>query len=335
MGYDLGHDGVDGYFGSHTGLAVKAFQQQRGIVSDGIVGPNTWRELVEASYRLGDRFLYLREPNFRGDDVLKLKRWLNSLGFDSGPEDGIFGDMTDQALRELQRNAALPIDGIVGGETLETIEKLMSSLKINKRVKIPDKNGGFVYPKSDLTGKSIAIDPGHGGEEKGSIGPDGTAEADINYKISRELCDELAERGAIPILLRSENQSVTVYDRVTKANQMQVDIYVSIHMNGTGSAVPEGCSTYYFANGVYYSEPGKKLSNSVQDSILSLLDLKDDRCHGVNYALLREARMPAIQVEPVFITNPKNEKLINDEKNIRKVAVGIAKGIEAYFKHIE
>lgn len=331
LGLDLGIDGIDGFFGDHTTLAAKAFQQKRGIVSDGIVGPNTWRELVEASFGLGDRLLYLREPNVRGDDVLNLQRWMNSLGFDAGPEDGIFGPVTDQALRELQRNAGVPIDGIVGGETLNTIEKLMGSLKINKRVKKPDRNGGFVYPKSDLKGRTVAVDPGHGGGETGLRGPTGSVEAEINYRISINLSDELIARGAIPIMMRGEEQTLSVYERVMRANQLQVEVYVAIHLNGTSSTTAQGCSTYYFANGVYYSEPGKKLANSVQDSILSLLPLKDDRCHGVNYALLRETKMPAIQIEPVFITNPVEEEMINSVDNINKVAKGITEGIEAFF----
>ena len=69
---DLGHGlvgDVPGEYGSATLEAVRAFQQARGLVADGIVGPDTWRSLVEAGYAVGDRLLYLTSPMLRGDDV--------------------------------------------------------------------------------------------------------------------------------------------------------------------------------------------------------------------------------------------------------------------------
>ncbi len=81
----------DGIFGAGTKAAVEGFQYRRGLRVDGVCGPQTWAALVEAGLRLGDRFLYLRRPMLRGDDVADLQRRLSALGFDSGRVDGIFG----------------------------------------------------------------------------------------------------------------------------------------------------------------------------------------------------------------------------------------------------
>ena len=81
----------DGVFGDATYTSVSEFQTSRGIPVDGIVGSETWRSLVEAGYRLGDRMVYHRVPMMRGDDVAELQARLNSLGFDTGKVDGIFG----------------------------------------------------------------------------------------------------------------------------------------------------------------------------------------------------------------------------------------------------
>jgi N-acetylmuramoyl-L-alanine amidase len=85
LGYELGREGIDGFFGPRSQIALKRFQQERGLFVDGILGANSWRELVEAGYALGDRLLYLRVPTFRGDDVLALQVKLNLLGFNAGP----------------------------------------------------------------------------------------------------------------------------------------------------------------------------------------------------------------------------------------------------------
>ncbi|MDR3685775.1 MAG: peptidoglycan-binding protein [Coriobacteriia bacterium] len=124
LGYDLGPTGVDGVFLGLTTKAVQAFQLEHQLSEDGIVGDETWSALVRAGLRFGDRTLYLRLPHFHGHDVLVLQQALNVLGFAAGATDSIFGAFTERAVREFQRNAGLPHDGIVGPETAGTINNL-------------------------------------------------------------------------------------------------------------------------------------------------------------------------------------------------------------------
>ena len=118
QGFELGTEGVDGFFGPSTELALRSFQQARGLLVDAVVGANAWRELVEAGYALGDRLLYLREPPFRGDDVLALQVKLNLLGFNAGAERGVYDEHVERAVLDFQQNAGLPLDGLVGESTL-------------------------------------------------------------------------------------------------------------------------------------------------------------------------------------------------------------------------
>jgi peptidoglycan hydrolase-like protein with peptidoglycan-binding domain len=124
LGYDLGPTGVDGVFLGLTAEAVRAFQQHFHLSEDGVVGNETWSALVDAGFTFGDRTLYLRLPHFHGRDVAVLQQALNVLGFAAGATDGIFGAYTEHAVREFQRNAGLPPDGIVGQDTSRSITNL-------------------------------------------------------------------------------------------------------------------------------------------------------------------------------------------------------------------
>lgn len=124
LGYDLGATGVDGVFLGMTRDAVVAFQNEHDLSEDGIVGLETWSALVDSTFTLGDRMLYLRLPHFHGKDVQLLQEALNTLGFSCGVADSIFGAFSEHAVREFQRNSGQPDDGIVGPETVRTIDSL-------------------------------------------------------------------------------------------------------------------------------------------------------------------------------------------------------------------
>lgn len=123
----LPEDGVDGVYGRGTAAAVRAFRKESSLADGDEVDDKTWAALVDASFRLGDRTLYLRMPYFHGHDVLELQQALGALGFSSGNEDGIFGAYTEDSVRRFQQNMGLPSDGIVGAYTFEAIRNLHHS----------------------------------------------------------------------------------------------------------------------------------------------------------------------------------------------------------------
>jgi peptidoglycan hydrolase-like protein with peptidoglycan-binding domain len=124
LGADLGPTGIDGVFLGATLGAVRAFQHDCGLAEDGDVGEHTWAALVDATFTLGDRLLYLHFPHFHGADVRVLQGALNVLGFAAGGLDGIFGGFTERAAREFQANSGLPADGIVGPDTVRSLGNL-------------------------------------------------------------------------------------------------------------------------------------------------------------------------------------------------------------------
>ena len=124
LGYDIGPTNVDGAFEEKTEEAIKRFQESHGLESTGRIDTATWRSLVDASFRFGDRGLYLRSPYFHGNDVFKLQHWFNNLGFHMEDVDGIFGPETELSVRDFQENVGLFPDGIVGPRTVKALINL-------------------------------------------------------------------------------------------------------------------------------------------------------------------------------------------------------------------
>jgi len=122
LGYTIGaEEGTSGTFQDETLTAVTTFQRTMGLSPTGAVGPRTWSRLVDSTFELGDRMLYLRMPYFHGADVTQLQHALNSLGFVTGGVDGIFGAGTERAVTEFQQNYDINPDGLVGPNTLRAL----------------------------------------------------------------------------------------------------------------------------------------------------------------------------------------------------------------------
>ncbi len=328
LGYLLGKEGADGFFGPHTESAIRAFQQQRLLYADGIVEDNTWTELVEAGYQPGDRLLYLRVPYMRGDDVLYLQRRLDELGFDCGPVDGIFSPLLEVAVTDFQRNAGLTVDGIVGETTIDRIRRLKKVGEEGPTVNIPDRMNGYVG-LSSLPGLRVSIDPAHGGGERGCQ-VNGTPEKDINLALGHRLAELLGEAGADVLLVRGSDINIPLYERADLANAWEPQIHICIHHAYAMSPKAQGTAAYYFANSVYMSRGGKRLAGYIVDALSGELGRVDLHKHGRNYACLREVKPLSIMVEPGFMSNPREVRELAEPSVVLREAKAIVHGIEAY-----
>lgn len=316
-------------FGPSSDAAVRSFQQQRGLLADGMVGRHTWQELVEAGYVLGDRVLYLRYPYFRGDDVRSLQARLNQLGFDPGREDGILGGQTATAVRDFQRNVGLAPDGIVGATTLEALSRIRSSVDGPGRTSVRETE--TLRSPGSLQGRVVAIDPGHGPGDLGATGPTGLPEAEATFAIAERLAEELEARGARPLLLRGPGEDPAEEERIDRANRGRADAVVAIHLNDHSDPSAEGASAYYFGRMGSVSVAGRALAEAIQDEVTGRLGMKDGRTHPKAFPILRETQMPAVHVEPCFITNPREERLLWEGKLPHDLALAIADALGRFF----
>lgn len=124
LGYNLGTPGVDAVYSTKTAAAVRAFRKAEGLHEGDTVDEPCWSALVDATFSLGDRTLFLKYPFFHGCDIRQLQTALNVLGFTCGEVDGIFGAHTEHALREFQANIGIGPDGIAGSLTFGAINRL-------------------------------------------------------------------------------------------------------------------------------------------------------------------------------------------------------------------
>ena len=295
---------LEGAFGPSTEASVREFQQMRGLPTDGIVGAETWGQLVEAGYRLGDRTLYLRSPAFRGDDVRELQLILNALGFDAGKQDGIFGRRTADAVREFQRNVAAKEDGIVGLDTVREMSRLRPTLEGPSRAIVREEEAAR-EPGFELRGSVVAID----------AEDDGGAEV-----IASAIAAELERRGAQLMLLRSEEPS-PVADRIRRANAGEVALLLSV-----GSGADEGCACFYFGTPSTYSPMGHRLAGSILSSLTSRLGFEGRGVYPRSLAILRETRMPAVLIELGRSAQPR----ASDPAFAASIAAAVADGIEVF-----
>lgn len=262
-----------GQFGRATRAAVEAFQRRRGLRVDGICGQHTWQTLVEAGYRLGDRPLYRRTPMLRGDDVAELQQRLSALGFHAGRVDGIFGDATACGLREFQENAALPVDGILGHDTLGELRRvaargsdpphLVSTVRARERLR---------QAPPTLAGQHVAI-----GEPGGLAVP------------AAALRRRLIAHGARVTTLHHPDHST----QAQAANSARADAYLALRLEPDR----RGCSAAFYSGYRDESVGGRLLAEAVQRCVPSALGIPDLGVQGMSLAVLRETRMPAVAVE--------------------------------------
>jgi N-acetylmuramoyl-L-alanine amidase len=263
---------TDGIFGPATRAAVEAFQRLRGLRVDGVCGQQTWNTLVEAGFHLGDRFLYRRTPMLRGDDVADLQQRLCTLGFDTGRVDGIFGDDTTRALGEFQRNAGLPIDGIVGGATLRELLRLESRHHEPELVSAVRARAALRDAPPSLIGRHVAVG------ESGGLG-----------SVTGALRRRLVLGGTRVTELHHPDDST----QAREANELGVDVFVGLRLNPAASS----CQTAFWAGRHDESPGGRRLAEMVQGAVPEALGLIDAGVHGMSIPLLRETRMPTVLVE--------------------------------------
>lgn len=189
-----------------------------------------------------------------------------------------------------------------------------------------------------LKGKTIVIDPGHGGRDRGTKGKEfGTIEKELNLKVAQNIKKELEERTDAKVILTREKdtsllpetkQKEELQARVIVAKEHAADLYISIHHDAFEDTNVKGITTHYGSN----KRKDKKLAKVIQEAIFDQnIDSRDRGVHGSDFLVLRENPSPAILIELGFTSNASDEKRMNSEEFQAKSQKGIVDGIINYF----
>jgi N-acetylmuramoyl-L-alanine amidase len=301
-------------FDADTDSAIRMFQQRRGLIVDGIVGPVTVRSLTDARWKLGDRILsYTLSALMTGDDVMALQTRLSELGYNTGRPDGIFGPLTDGSVRDFQRHRGLVDDGVFGASTYRELVRI-GRMVTGGRPQYLREHQLLRQSGPRLGGKRIMIDPAHGGEDTGWVAG-GTRAADLTFDLARRLQARMVTAGMSVSLSRGPHENPTAEERAEHANRVNADLLLSLHIDGSASPQARGIATFHFGtDSGATSTVGETLAELVQRELVARTRFVDCRVHHRPWDILRLTRMPAVQVEIGYLSNPdERARLLSDD----------------------
>ncbi|MBE9047040.1 N-acetylmuramoyl-L-alanine amidase [Pleurocapsales cyanobacterium LEGE 10410] len=173
----------------------------------------------------------------------------------------------------------------------------------------------------------VVIDAGHGGKDPGTVGIGGTQEKDIVLPISLDVAEILRKQEIEIIMTRDTDNFISLEGRTDLANDIDADLFVSIHANAINLSRPDvnGLETYYYKS-------GRRLAEIIHWSILNGVKIDNRNIRRARFYVLRHSTMPAVLVEVGFLTGAVDAARLKDPDYRRQMAEAIARGIVEYIK---
>jgi N-acetylmuramoyl-L-alanine amidase len=268
-----------------------------------------------------------------------------------------------------------PVETVKAGD--KAVEKTTEKIT-DKTAFVPDGANLKNIPNTSIDNNwsrkiTIAIDPGHGGEDPGAIGATGSREKDITLKVAKKLKARIDnDPNMRAVLTRDGDFFIPLHGRVMKARKFQADLFISIHADAFTNPAARGSSVFalsekgatsasarYLAKKENESDLIGGVSLNIKDPVLArtLLDLSQtatindslklgkavlgqigninklhkNHVEQAGFAVLKSPDIPSILVETAFISNPEEERKLNDDEYQDTLVTSIFEGIKKYF----
>lgn len=325
----------DAVFDENLASAVRAFQQSRGILADGIIGDKLLRIIREASYKLGNRVLSYQPGNVMvGDDVAQLQTHLQELGFYAHRVDGHYGERTYQAVKNYQLNYGLNEDGIAGPDTIRALGLLGRRIRGGSRQAISEREQvRKAGPK--LAGKRVVIDPHFGGSEHGQVveGKFGKiTEEEILWDLATRIEGRMIAAGVEAILSRPRSSNPSTRQRAEIANAFGADLFISLQCDSYPNEKASGAATFYFGSEIgATSLTGEMLAGYVQREVVARTGLVNCRNHARTWEVLRMTKMPTIELVCGYLTNPTDVAILTDPAKRDAIAEAVVVAVKRLY----
>ena len=188
-----------------------------------------------------------------------------------------------------------------------------------------------------IAGHTIVLDAGHGGSDSGAVGPAGVNEKTVTLSVAKKVQEILQNSGARVVMTRTTDADVygpnatagqELQARCNVANfSPSAELFVSIHCNSFSSPAANGMETYYYAA----SADGKRLATLLNEELDKAGGIFNRGVKTANFYVMKHTNAPASLIELAFISNYREEKLLNSDSYQQKIAEAVAKGIARYF----
>lgn len=332
-------------FDDHVDAAVRTFQQERGLIVDGLVGPETDRCLNEAQYALGDRPLYVDDHcPVRGDDVTSLQDNLSRLGFYYGHLNGEFRRSTHHAVAELQQSLGLPATGVVDRETIAGLARINKNITSAKAFSLRDYHR-LERATSALRGRSVVLIPSGSARQQPPVAAPadfvGTAE-EITLDVAVRASELLLEIGALPTVVHQEpglrdrrDRPVRTVSTSREATQGRPEsVVISLHCDWNSSPAASGMAAYYWGEqdgSETYSPIGERASVLVLKEMVARTGGLDLGGHARQWDLLRSHDAPTVWLDLGYLSSATDRTALADAEHRNHLSEAVVFGLQRMY----
>ena len=234
---------------------------------------------------------------------------------------------------------------IVHGYIVDASGKNIGFGATSADVVAPKKIGSASRGNYDVLNKVVYLDAGHGGYDPGAS-YFGISEKSLTLAIQSRVKAKLEAEGYQVVTTRTSDTFVDLTDRSRAANASESDIFVSIHINASGSSAAQGIETYYYQpyaeypsriNATYHANPTRlsmsdTLANAIQSSLINATGAQNQGVKRQTFAVLRETTAPAVLLELGFLSNPQEAARLNTSAYQETLSNAIVAGIKFYYE---